>query len=202
MTQDITEKFGSDPYALFNQWLSEAEKTEINDPNAMALSVIDEQGRPSVRMVLLKGVDERGFVLYTNYNSRKGKGLRANPYAELMFHWKTLEKQIRIHGPVEQVSDAEADAYFNSRHRESRIGAWASQQSQPMDDPDDLRKREEEYRQKFEGSDTIPRPEHWSGFRIKPEQIEFWIAGKYRLHTRFVYTKTKGNNWDSHWLNP
>lgn len=202
MTQEILDKFGKCPFSIFKQWLSDAEKSEINDPNAMFLSTIDADGKPSVRTVLLKHHDERGFVLYTNYESRKGKALLANPYAETLFYWKSLEKQIRIAGTVEQVSDKEADAYYNSRHRASRIGAWASMQSRPMDTADDLKNREEEFTQKFEGQDIIPRPPHWSGFRIVPERIEFWIAGEFRLHTRFVYTKTENNAWDVNWLYP
>jgi len=202
MSQDIVEKFGSNPIKLFEQWLSDAEKTEINDPNAMFLSSVDEDGKPSVRTVLLKAHDERGFVLYTNYESRKGRALLANPYAETLFYWKSLEKQIRISGPVEKVSDEEADEYYNSRHRASRIGAWASKQSRPMETANDLKIREEEFTEKFAGTENPPRPEHWSGFRIVPERIEFWIAGEFRLHTRFVYTRNKDGDWDANWLYP
>ena len=202
MSQEILEKYGKNPITLFEQWFSEAEKSEINDPNAMFLSSVDPDGKPSVRTVLLKAHDERGFVFYTNYESRKGQALLANPHAETLFYWKSLEKQIRISGPVEQVNDEEADAYYNSRHRESRIGAWASKQSRAMEHADALKDREDEFREKFDGVENPPRPEHWSGFRIIPERIEFWIAGEFRLHTRFVYTKTIDGDWDTSWLYP
>lgn len=202
MSQDIVEKYGSEPITLFEQWLKEAEKTEINDPNAMFLSCVDENGHPSVRTVLLKAHDQQGFVFYTNYESRKGRALLANPYAETLFYWKSLEKQIRISGPVEEVSDEEADAYYNSRHRSSRIGAWASKQSREMDTADDLKTREEEFAQKFEGVENPPRPKNWSGFRIIPKRIEFWIAGEFRLHTRFVYTRNEDDSWNINWLYP
>ncbi len=202
MSQEIINEFGKEPLPLFKQWLAEAEKSEINDPNAMFLATVDPDGKPSVRTVLLKGLDERGFVLYTNYESRKGKALLANPQAEILFYWKSLEKQVRINGPVEQVSAQEADEYYNSRHRESRIGAWASKQSRPMQSRDDLKSREQEFHQKFEGQEEIPRPPHWSGFRIKPQRMEFWIAGQFRLHTRFVYTKNNDNTWTTNWLYP
>jgi len=202
MSKEITQTYGSDPIALFEQWLSEAEKSEINDPNAMFLSSVDPDGKPSVRTVLLKAHDERGFVFYTNFESRKGQALLDNPHAATLFYWKSLEKQIRISGPVEQVSDEEADEYYNSRHRASRIGAWASQQSRPMEHKDTLKEKEDEFTEKFEGTENPPRPSHWSGFRIIPERIEFWIAGEFRLHTRFVYTKTDDNQWHVNWLYP
>ena len=202
MPQEIYDQFGQNPHSLFDQWFENAKASEINDPNAMYISSVDPDGKPSVRTVLLKAHDERGFVFYTNIESRKGKALIANPYAETLFYWKSLEKQIRISGPVEQVSKEEADEYYNSRHRESRIGAWASIQSRPMKGKDDLKTREQEFREKFDGVENPPRPDHWSGFRIKPERIEFWIAGEFRLHTRFVYTKTEDGNWDTNWLYP
>ncbi|MFK7838781.1 MAG: pyridoxamine 5'-phosphate oxidase [Bdellovibrionales bacterium] len=202
MSQEITKIYGSQPIPLFEAWLKEAEKSEINDPNAMFLSSVDQNGHPSVRTVLLKQHDENGFVFYTNYESRKGQALQTNPYAETLFYWKSLEKQIRISGPVEKVSEEEADAYYNSRHRASRIGAWASKQSQEMEHKNALKEREEEFTKKFEGTENPPRPENWSGFRIIPERIEFWIAGEYRLHTRFVYTKTKDGQWNVNWLYP
>ena len=202
MSQDIIDTYGKDPLSLFEQWLKEAEKSEISDANAMFLSSVDPNGHPSVRTVLLKGYDERGFVFYTNYESRKGKALLTNPHAETLFYWKSTEKQIRISGPIEQVSNEEADEYYNSRHRASRIGAWASQQSRPMEHKDALKEHEDEFTKKFEGVENPPRPEHWSGFRIIPERIEFWIAGEFRLHTRFVYTKTEDGNWETNWLYP
>lgn len=199
---EIFKQFGDDPIKLFEKWLKDAEQSEINDPNAMYLSTIDPDGTPAVRTVLLKGLDNRGFVFYTNYESRKGKALLNTPRAETLFHWKSLEKQVRVTGDVEHVSDEEADAYFNSRHRASRIGAWASTQSRPMETEHDLKKAEEDWTQKFEGEETIPRPPHWSGFRIIPERIEFWIAGEYRLHTRCVYNVQKNGDWDANWLFP
>ncbi|NCT40340.1 MAG: pyridoxamine 5'-phosphate oxidase [Alphaproteobacteria bacterium] len=206
MSDDIIEKYGKDPLSLFKQWLNEAEKTEINDANAMFLSSVDPDGHPSVRTVLLKGFDERGFVFYTNFESRKGKALLANPYAETLFYWKSLEKQIRISGPVEQVSNDEANAYYNARHRVSRIGAWASKQSREMEHANALKEREAEFTKKFENVENPPRPENWSGFRIIPKRVEFWIAGEFRLHTRFVYTKTEDDNaaddWNVNWLYP
>ena len=201
MSQEIYEEFGKNPFTLFDQWLTEAEKSEINDPNAMFLACADSDGKPSVRTVLLKAHDERGFVFYTNFESRKGKSLLENPHAETLFYWKSLEKQIRISGPVEQVSDAEADAYYNSRHRASRIGAWASQQSRPMEHKDTLKEKEAEFTEKFEDTENPPRPDHWSGFRIIPERIEFWIAGQYRLHTRFVFERDD-DEWAANWLYP
>lgn len=202
MSQEIFDKYGKNPILLFDQWLKEATKTEINDPNAMFLSTADKDGRPSVRTVLLKAHDEHGFVFYTNYESNKGKAIIENPYAETLFYWKSQEKQIRISGPVETVSNDEADAYYNSRHRASRIGAWASQQSREMEHEHALKEREEEFTRQFDGTENPPRPEHWSGFRIIPERIEFWIAGEFRLHTRFVYTKTEDNQWNVNWLYP
>ena len=202
MSHEIIENYGKNPITLFEQWLKEAEENEPNDANAMFLSCVDPDGRPSIRTVLLKQYDEQGFVFYTNLKSRKGKALLSAPYAETLFYWKSLEKQIRIAGPVEQVSNEEADAYYNSRHHESRIGAWASKQSHEMEHADALKEREEQFHKKFEGIENPPRPDHWSGFRIIPERVEFWIAGEFRLHTRFVYTKTEDNTWNVNWLYP
>lgn len=189
------------PITLFNEWFAEAQKTEINDPNAMALAVIDKQGRPSVRIVLLKDHGPQGFSFFTNYESRKGEGIVTHPDAELCFYWKSLRKQVRILGRVEKVSKAESDEYYNSRQRGSRIGAWASQQTKPLSDYDDLQKSVADIEKKFEGQETFPRPPHWGGFRVIPDRIEFWEEQPFRLHKRFVYGKD-GNTWKAQWLYP
>lgn len=176
----------TDPYALFAEWMEEATRTEPNDPNAMCLATATPDGRPAARMVLLKGQDPRGFVFYTNLESRKGEDLAANPQAALCFHWKTLQRSVRVEGAVEPVSAEEADAYYASRHRSSRIGAWASRQSRPLEGRWALEKAVAEYTLKF-GLGDIPRPPHWSGFRILPARIEFWRDMPFRLHERRVF---------------
>ena len=163
----------NDPFALFETWFADARASEPNDPEAMALATADGDGRPSVRMVLLKGHDDRGFVFYTNLDSRKGGELAANPHASLLFHWKSLRRQIRIEGPVSAVSDDEADAYFATRGRNSRLGAWASDQSRPLPDRATFEARVADVRARFDGAD-VPRPPRWSGFRVTPARIEFW----------------------------
>jgi pyridoxamine 5'-phosphate oxidase len=177
----------SDPIALFDQWLAEAHASEPNDAEAMALASADAEGRPSVRMVLLKGHGPEGFTFYTNLGSRKGGELAANPNAALMFHWKTLRRSVRVEGPVEPVPADEADAYYVSRTRDSQIGAWASDQSRPLDRRETLEARFAELAAKFD-DEPVPRPPHWAGFRVKPRQIEFWTDGEHRLHHRLVFT--------------
>ncbi|KQT88064.1 pyridoxamine 5'-phosphate oxidase [Aurantimonas sp. Leaf443] len=179
---------GGDPFALFATWLGEAEKTEPNDPGAVALATVDEAGLPDVRMVLLKGVDPRGFVFYTNFESAKGAQILSSRKAAMCFHWKSLRRQVRLRGPVEVVSKEEADAYFVSRPRGSRLGAWASHQSRPLDARATLEARVAEFEAKFP-DEAIPRPAHWSGFRIVPSSIEFWHDGQYRLHDRIVFER-------------
>lgn len=181
-----------DPFALFADWLERAKQTEPNDPNAMALSTADEDGFPDVRMVLLKGVDPSGFVFYTNTQSAKGTQLLANRRAALCFHWKSLRRQVRVRGLVSLVSDEEADAYFNSRARDSRIGAWASKQSLPLESRFALEKAVAGYAAKFNIGD-IPRPEFWTGFRITPLRLEFWRDRAFRLHDRLVFERSSGD---------
>ncbi len=189
-----------EPIALFSDWLAEAAEHEINDPNALALATVDDDGLPDVRMVLLKGHDERGFVFFTNFESAKGREILSNRKAAMCFHWKSLRRQVRVRGPVEIVSDEEADAYYASRPRGSRIGAWASKQSRPLESKLALEKAVAEYTLKYPVGE-IPRPPYWSGFRIKPVQIEFWHDRPFRLHERIVFTRD-GDGWDKTRLYP
>ncbi len=198
--QGFTER--NDPFVLFAEWMNDAEKSEPNDPNAMALSTVDEEGLPNVRMVLLKDFDDKGFVFYTNFESQKGQEIQATMKAAVLFHWKTLRRQIRVRGLVEKVTAAEADAYFNSRPRESRIGAWASAQSRPLEGRFALETSVAMYAAKY-AIGTVPRPPHWSGFRILPLSIEFWHDRPFRLHDRVVFRReNKTAGWTKAKLYP
>ena len=189
-----------DPHALFERWFAEARVAEPNDAEAAALATADAEGRPSVRMVLLKGHDDRGFVFYTNQESRKGDELAANPRAALLFHWKSLRRQVRIEGAVTLVSAEEADAYFASRSRDSRIGAWASDQSRPLGERALFEERYRKLVEGYEGED-VPRPPHWSGYRVAPERIEFWSDRPHRLHERRLFVPDTGG-WSESLLYP
>ena len=190
-----------DPIELFKIWMSEAEKKEINDPNALSLATTNKNNEPSVRMVLLKGLSQKGFVFYTNLNSPKSKDLKIIPKASMCFHWKSLQRQIRISGSINQVDSKEADNYFNSRPYESRIGAWASDQSSVMKDKQEISKKIDEFRNKYKDEKNVPRPEHWSGWCLQPSSIEFWLGDKFRIHERLKYNKIS-NNWKKEILYP
>jgi len=191
-----------DPLALFGEWLADAEKSEPNDANAMTLATVDEEGLPNARMVLLKGYDERGFVFYTNFESQKGQEILGTMKAALVFHWKSLRRQVRLRGLVEKVSDSEADAYFNSRPRDSRIGAWASAQSRPLKGRFELETAVAMYTAQY-AIGTVPRPAYWSGFRVRPLSLEFWHDRPFRLHDRVVFSRAKPeDSWSKTRLYP
>jgi pyridoxamine 5'-phosphate oxidase len=190
----------TDPFQLFDSWFAEARTSETNDAEAMALATSDARGQPSVRMVLLKGHGPDGFVFYTNEESAKGRQLTANPSAALLFHWKSLRRQVRIEGRVERVSDAEADAYFATRGRDSQLGAWASDQSRPLESRPVFEARFEEMKERFEGQD-VPRPPYWGGYRVIPDRIEFWSDRPHRLHERRLFTLANGG-WTEGLLYP
>ena len=191
-----------DPIQLFKIWMDEAIRSEPNDPNAVALATSDKNNFPSVRMVLLKDFSQNGFVFYTNLNSQKGNELKSNPKAALCFHWKSLLRQIRISGSVSLVADDVADEYYNSRGYESRIGAWASKQSEELNRRDDLINSIEKYKNKYNDQNKVPRPPHWSGWNLSPLSIEFWLDGDNRIHERLKYTKDRNGNWIKSLLSP
>jgi len=190
------------PFELFHKWFEEAKKNEINDPNALALGTASKEGIPSVRMVLLKDFDENGFIFYTNLNSQKGNEIKENPNATMCFHWKSLLRQIRIVGTLNQVGDKTADDYYNSRAYESRIGAWASKQSSVLNNRDELLDSIRDFKKKYKDRDNVPRPNHWSGWNLKPYSIEFWLDGDNRIHERLKYTKAENKNWIKSLLSP
>lgn len=195
-------KTSDDPIALFKSWLSDATKNEINDPGAMALATCGKDGRPSVRMVLLKEFDKNGFKFHTNKQSQKGDELAENPYAALCFHWKSLRKQVRAEGKIELVTEKEADEYFANRPYERQVGAWASQQSRPLESREHLEERIQELQTQYPKGSAVPRPAYWIGYRLIPQTIEFWWDNEDRLHDRLKYTKNSDGNWDIQRLYP
>ena len=191
-----------DPIQLFKVWMDEAKKTEPNDPNALSLATSNKNNFPSVRMVLLKDFSHKGFVFYTNLNSKKGNELKQNPKVAMCFHWKSLLRQIRISGTVIQVTDEVADKYYYSRSYESRIGAWASKQSEELINRDQLINSVKEYKVKYSEEKKVPRPSHWSGWTLSPSSIEFWLDGDSRIHERLKYTKDGNGEWIKSLLSP
>ena len=191
-----------DPFKLFEKWFDEAKKKEINDPNALALGTASKTGVPSVRMVLLKDFNNNGFVFYTNLNSQKGNEIKENPNATMCFHWKSLLRQIRINGTLKQVDNKVADDYYNTRAYESRIGAWASKQSTILKNREELLNSIEIFKKKYKNKDNVPRPDHWSGWNLKPSSIEFWLDGDNRIHERLKYTLDEKNIWIKSLLSP
>ena len=198
---DICFEEHDNPIELFKKWFSEAEKNEINDPNAVAVATSDTNNQPNVRMVLLKGLSNKGFVFYTNFNSKKGKELKSNSKASLCFHWKSLRRQVRVIGDVEEVTSEEADKYYNSRPYKNKIGAWASAQSENLDKRETFLKKIQEYEKKYDDQNSVPRPSNWSGWRVIPKEIEFWLDGEGRIHERLVYFK-ESRNWKKKLLYP
>ena len=191
-----------DPIQLFHEWMEEAKKTEPNDPNAVSLATSNKKNIPSLRMVLLKDFSQNGFVFYTNLNSQKGNELKANPYAAMCFHWKSLLRQIRIVGKISLVADNVADKYYSSRAYDSRIGAWASNQSEELESRDQLMQSIKAFKKKFNDEKNVPRPKHWSGWNLSPDSIEFWLDGENRIHERLKYTKNSHGNWKKSLLSP
>ena len=190
----------NNPIELFKKWFAKAKETEINDPNAVAVATVDKTNQPSVRMVLLKGLSDKGFVFFTNLNSKKGNDLKINKKSSMCFHWKSIRRQVRIIGNVEKVTDKEADDYYNSRPYKNKIGAWASSQSEILNERDDFLKKIENYEKKYP-SNNVPRPSHWSGWRLMPSEIEFWLDGEGRIHERLNYKKENGS-WKKELLYP
>ena len=191
----------NNPIDLFKKWFSKAEESEINDPNAVAVATADQNNQPNVRMVLLKNLSEKGFVFYTNFNSKKGKELKSNQKASMCFHWKSLRRQVRVIGQVEEVTTKEADEYYNSRPYKNRISAWASSQSQVLDNRETFLKKIKEFKKKYPDQKKVPRPPYWSGWRLLPDEIEFWVDGEGRIHERLNYKKSK-NTWVKEILYP
>jgi len=192
----------ADPIALFDKWYDEAKKSEINDPNAIALATSDKNNIPSVRMVLMKEFNEKGFVFYTNLNSQKSIEIKENPNASMCFHWKSLLRQVRINGVIEPVEDKQADQYYNSRSYESRIGAWASKQSAVLNKRNELFEAISKFKEKFQDKENVPRPSHWSGWNLIPNNIEFWLDGEGRIHERLKYQKDNQGKWIKSLLSP
>ena len=190
------------PIELFNEWFNEAKKTEINDPNALALATSSKDGAPSVRIVLLKGFDQNGFVIYTNLDSKKSIDIKSNPNAAMCFHWKSLLRQIRIAGQITKVPDEDADLYFKSREYESRVGAWASKQSSVLKNREELYQEIENYKKKYSDKNNVPRPSYWSGWNLNPNEVEFWLDGKNRIHQRLKYIKSQNGIWNKFLLSP
>ncbi len=199
---DLCFKDLDNPINLFGEWFIEAKKTEINDPNALALATSTKDGFPTVRMVLLKDFNEKGFVFYTNLNSKKSNDIKSNPNASMCFHWKSLLRQIRLVGKLNQVSDLEADQYYNSRSYGSRIGAWASKQSSILKTRDELYKTIDDFKKKYPDEKSIPRPSYWSGWILVPKEIEFWLDGDNRIHQRLKYIRNSKNEWERTLLSP
>ena len=200
----IDKCFGEldNPFKLFEEWFNEAKKSELNDPNALALGTADKTGVTSVRMVLLKGFSEKGFVFYTNLNSKKSEDININPNASMCFHWKSLLRQIRIAGKINSVSNKEADEYYNSRGYGSRIGAWASKQSKILNNRNELYESINNFKKKFPDENNVPRPTYWSGWNLVPNEIEFWLDGENRIHQRLKYIKLNETNWKKILLSP
>ena len=198
---DIIFEDLDNPIELFKKWFLKAEKSEINDPNAVAVATSNKHHQPNVRMVLLNGLTDKGFVFYTNFNSKKGTELKENQKASMCFHWKSLRRQVRAIGKVEEVSSKEADDYFNSRPYKNRIGAWASSQSEILDQRETFNNKIKQFEKKFPDQKNVPRPPHWSGWRLLPEEIEFWLDGDGRIHERLNYRKNNGK-WEKELLYP